>query len=136
MLDALDYFWGAQFDIEYDYNLIRCNRLQATPGSIYDVNTGNWTPADYFDIQFQGSGPNGQGCVRILVDWSSYPPISGGNGINTSGGSLCNLRWGATTNTGVTDTSFVGTLILVHVKDGLESAMPGVIWTDSTVSVQ
>lgn len=132
----IPYFWGAQFDVQYDYDLVRCRRLQCTAGSIYDVIGGNLTPADYFDIQFQGTGPNGQGRVRILVDWNTYPPTSGGYGINTSGGTLCNLRWRATTNTGVTDLSFVGTLILVQVIAGLESEIPGVTWTNSTVTVQ
>jgi hypothetical protein len=141
MLDEMDYFWGAQFDIDYDYNYIRCNRLAATNGSIYDLNNASWVAPDGWSLNLVGSGPNGQGLARVLVYWDAYPPSHGGDGINTSGGTLINLRWRAQLNTGVTDLNFtdkasMGFLILVKFKDGLDSEIQGVTWTNSSVTVK
>jgi hypothetical protein len=137
MVSNISYFWGAQFDVVYNASLIDARPAGYQEGSIYDVNTGNWTPVDYTSVVEIEPG-----LVRVIVYWDTYPPLHGGDGINTSGGTLVNLRWRSdASNTGVTALNFTdkatgGFLILVKFEDGLDSEMLGVTWTNSSVTVQ
>jgi len=136
MISEVDYFWGAQFDIEYDYSLIEARPGAARRGSLYDVNTGNWTEADFLSV-----AKIEDGLIRLQVSWENYPPAHGSRGIETTGGTLAHLKWKAAASTGSADISFVGI-------DGISKLLVGygtppdiaweiapVTWVNSSVSV-
>jgi hypothetical protein len=132
MISAVDYFWGVQFDIEYDHTLIEARPNAARRGTLYDVNAGNWTEADFLSVTAIEDG-----LVRLQISWESYPGEHGGCGIDTSGGILAHLKWKATGSTGANGLDFTGTKRLVGFgpQPTDEWAYKGVIWKDSSVSV-
>ena len=140
MVSNISYFWGIQFDVEYDYNLITARIAAAQPGSLYDVINGSWDQADAWSVARVGSGPNDEGLIRVLVDWRDYPPLHNSEGITTNGGTLINLRWRATANTGVSDLIFREFKALVgYGPDGADPMVweiTPVLWTNSSVTVQ
>ena len=142
MISAVDYFWGAQFDIEYDYTLIEARPGAARRGSLYDANTGNWTEADAISVSRVGSGPNEEGLIRVLVDWRNHPPAHGSTGLDTTGGTLAHLKWRTTTSAGTTGLNFAGTEYISKLLVGygppptVEWAIKPVIWANSSVTVR
>ena len=141
---TIEYFWGAQFDVVYNYSLITSRAGGAQPGSLWDVDNLEWNQADYLSVAPVGPGPGGEGRIRIQVTWEDYPVGNGSKGINTTGGTLVNLRWRSTANTGVTDLNFSGfpdkepfdILVGYGPPPLIGWTYNGVLWTNSSVTVQ
>ena len=133
MVSNISYFWGAQFDVVYDPNLIAPRTNGRRPGSLYDLIGANWTESDY-DSETEIE----PGRVRIQVDWRDYPSLPEYAGITTNGGTLIYLKWRATTNTGVTNLDFVEFKALVGMGPlpAVEWEITPVLWTNSSVTVQ
>jgi hypothetical protein len=137
-VSTIEYFWGAQFDVVYNYSLITSRALAAQPGSLWDADNLEWNQADYLSVAKVGPGPDREGRIRVQVTWEDYPVNNGSKGINTTGGTLVNLRWRSTANTGVSDLNFSGTRILAGYgpPPEVEWAYTGVLWTNSSVTVE
>ena len=89
--------WGAQFDIQYNPDIITFR--WAANGSI------NGTPPDGLVIFREGSGPDGEGLLRVAVKWNEYSEDNGGFGVNGSG-TLCRLGFYAGNRSGTSGLSF------------------------------
>ena len=136
MINEADYFCAAQFDIEYDYNLIEARPNAARRGALHEVETGNWTEADFLSVT-----EIEEGLIRIQVTWEEYPGDHGGVGMNTSGGTLAHLKWKAVTGTGNTGLNFAGIEAVSKLLVGfgpppeIEWTLHPVIWVNSSVSL-
>ena len=133
--------WGAQFDIEYDYDLLKCRSGQTKDGVIYRDETGTGCVSDPVSVQKLGPGPNSQGLIRVLSIWNSFAIGNNNTGINGTG-SLCELQFETLGNVGTTDLDFIagkgappGVLKVTKWWKGTPS-YPVATWIDSSVTVQ
>lgn len=121
-------FWGAQFDVQYNPSIILFKDIEK--GVIWEDGSGNRTEASGLDSNLLGTGPDGQGLLRVVVHWDDYQREHSFCGINGSG-HLCAVTFHATSNTGTSNLAFVeglgepkGELILVRMWQGDISEIP------------
>jgi hypothetical protein len=97
-ISEVEVLWGAQFDIRYDYNVM--TYVSADKGAV------NGTPPDGLLAYLVGSGPDGEGLLRVLTKWDDYAEDHGGYGVNGSG-SICELVFHAGPDMASTQLGFV-----------------------------
>jgi hypothetical protein len=125
----VSYLAYAFFDIEYDAGKV--SYTSTAPGNI-----GATTPTVTAMLNPVGV----QGRIRITVDFSSYAPGHGGNGISGSG-TLCRINFTAGTP-GTSDLDFVsgqgtppGELTLIRWVAYSPSTISNVGWTNGSITV-
>ena len=116
--------WGGNFDIQYDYDVI--TYLSKAKGEIEGY------PPDTLTVDRVGSGPGGEGKLRVAVDWDGQANEFGW-GVNGSG-YFCALTFHSAASDSTTNISFVGDLAMVIWQDWLEY-YPEETWVDSTINV-
>jgi hypothetical protein len=89
--------WGAQFDLQYDPDMFTFRWL--ANGSV-----GGVAPSDMVFFK-EGTGPDGEGLLRVAVKWNEYADAKGGWGVNGSG-TMCRLGFYAGNKSGRYEFSF------------------------------
>ena len=89
--------WGTQFDIQYNPDIITFKT--------YSAGAVNGTTPDSLLIYRVGSGPDGEGLIRVLSKWDEYSARNDGFGANGSG-FIYKLWFHAGNNSGTTGLSF------------------------------
>jgi hypothetical protein len=133
----VDFFYGAQFDLEWDHTLLRLKRestLANGKGRLYNGST--WWDATNFGLSLNGPGAGGQGHALLLIDWDAYTVMTVGNGINASAGYICDIRWSAQGNAGSTDLLFRETRLLAGLSIAGGSYEIPSKWINSSVTVE
>lgn len=89
--------WGTQFDIEYNPDIITF--VNYSKGEVGGV------PPDDLLIYRVGSGPDGEGMLRVLSKWDEYTDQNEGFGVNGSG-YICRLEFQTGSQKGTTGINF------------------------------